>query len=480
MNRREFIGLGSASLAFAGCGSLPALVGGGEPRLRLGVMSDIHLTWHVDEPGSYERIEKVLKYYRDRNVDGVVIAGDIADWGFAGQLVEFAELWRKVFPDDRAPDGHHVERLFVGGNHDFEGPYEPYSHKGRPIFEMKEEFIKTVGMEKVWERAFGEKYEPIWFKEVKGYAFTGAHWKCEKGLKDFLAANHRKINPQLPYFHIQHPHPLGTVYQGVFSEGSWNYDHGAVTKTLAAYPNAVALSGHTHVPLTDERGIWQGEFTSIGTGSLSYVWHLPGRENSTPEKGHVAQMDEINPWPWKDPDRGHHLMVFNVFDDRIEIERREAFGLGSLGEDWVVPTDAGRRPYAYKKRSETFPPPEFPAGAAVETVRRADGKDRKGKATDQVEVRFPSATAGKSRAYEYEVVVQRKTDAGWERCVVRKVFSPTYHKAQAAETAVATCVFAVAELPEDCRFEVTPLSSFGTRGKPLVTTTMNSKPSALG
>lgn len=455
---------------FVACAtSTSAKSAGEEPALRLGVMSDIHLTWHVDEPGSYERIQKVLEYYRDRNVDGVVIAGDIADWGFVGQLEQFGELWRKVFPGDRAPDGHSVARLFIGGNHDFCGPYEPYKYKGKPIFEMKEEFIKTVGMDKAWEKAFGEKYEPVWFKEVKGYAFTGAHWGSESKLPAFLVANGNRIDRTKPYFHIQHPHPLGTVYPGMFPENSWNYDHGAAMKALADFPNAIVLSGHTHLPLTDERGISQGAFTSIGTGSLSYVWHLGGRENSKPGNDHVAQMGEINPWPWKNPDRGHHILYFEVFGDRIEIERIEAFNLASLGENWVVPLDFAKRPYDISERAMSFPPPEFPRGAKLAVSGPAKGRARNGAETMQVDVRFPSASAGKSRPYEYEVAVERRGASGWERLLARRIFSPTYHLALEDEAAEANCVFAANELPAEgkCRFVVTPLSSFGTCGKSL-------------
>ena len=468
-NRREFISgaaLSAGAFAFGGCRSVGRFFAGGGCRMRLGVMSDIHLTWNVDEPGSYERIEKVLRYYRDRNVDGVVIAGDIADWGYVGQLVEFAELWRKVFPDDRAPDGHHVERLFVTGNHEICGPYEAYLWKGKSVQVWKEEFIKTVGIDKAWEKAFGEKYEPIWLKQVKGYAFTGANWGCEAGLKDFLAAHKSAIDPALTYFHIQHPHPLGTVYDGVYSANSWNYDHGAAMKALVDFPNAVALSGHTHLPLTDERSIWQGAFTSIGTGSLSYISHLKGRENSPNPGKKTSQMEEINPWPWKNPDRGHHFMVFEVFDDRIEIERLDAFQLARLGENWVVPTTAAKRPYEYKARSKTFPPPEFPSDAKITVSGPVKGKDRRGNETMQVNIVFPTASAGKSRAYEYEVVAESAENK--ESQVTKRVFSPSYHLSLAAEVKEANCVFALDELPKGaCRFSVTPLSSFGTRGRKL-------------
>ena len=32
-----------------------------------------------------------------------------------------ARIWFETFPDDKAPDGRHVERLFVYGNHDASG-----------------------------------------------------------------------------------------------------------------------------------------------------------------------------------------------------------------------------------------------------------------------------------------------------------------------------------------------------------------------
>ena len=34
-----------------------------------------------------------------------------------------------------------------------------------------------------WERIWGEKYEPVWHKEVKGYHFFGRHWNVD--YKDF-------------------------------------------------------------------------------------------------------------------------------------------------------------------------------------------------------------------------------------------------------------------------------------------------------
>ena len=54
-------------------------------------------------------------------VGAVVVAGDLSDWGLKSGLKYVAEAWHSVFPDDRAPDGRKVEKLFCTGNHDYDG-----------------------------------------------------------------------------------------------------------------------------------------------------------------------------------------------------------------------------------------------------------------------------------------------------------------------------------------------------------------------
>ena len=87
------------------------------PLLRFGVASDLHVTdW-----ASAETFRRALRWFRDQGVDAVTVPGDLTDHGILPQLENVARSWREVFPDDRAPDGRRVERLFIYGNHDFEG-----------------------------------------------------------------------------------------------------------------------------------------------------------------------------------------------------------------------------------------------------------------------------------------------------------------------------------------------------------------------
>ena len=149
--RRAFIGQGAfAFLAAAGMGHR-AFGATGPARLRFGALSDIHIT---RGKGSCDIFEKALTYFRDQKVDAVLIAGDMADSGLDSQLRRVGETWRRVFPGDKRPDGEHVEKIFVTGNHDIDGWK----------WHKKDDWILAHGIGpadnrvKTWERLFKEPY----------------------------------------------------------------------------------------------------------------------------------------------------------------------------------------------------------------------------------------------------------------------------------------------------------------------------------
>ena len=117
ISRRSFVG---GALAFGAWG-VPRFVaaadaqGGVPPRLRFGMMSDVHIG---GKPDAVETTEKVLRWYASENVDAVLCAGDVAHSGLISELEKFAAVWYKVFPGGRAPDGRKVELMISTGNHD--------------------------------------------------------------------------------------------------------------------------------------------------------------------------------------------------------------------------------------------------------------------------------------------------------------------------------------------------------------------------
>ena len=88
-------------------------------RFFIGVVSDIHIRY-IDRDGkeaqgwgSNATFRRTLEWFRDQNVDAVVIAGNMADYGLTDDLEAVAQAWQDVFPNGRYPDGRPVEKVFI-------------------------------------------------------------------------------------------------------------------------------------------------------------------------------------------------------------------------------------------------------------------------------------------------------------------------------------------------------------------------------
>ncbi len=466
MTRRDFL---------AGCTALAgsALLGGGaapcvSPRLRIGVLSDIHVTKREDS-GTFE---KALRWFLEQGVDGVLVTGDLVTRGTIAELEAVADTWQRVFPGDLAPDGRRVERLFLLGNHDVDGFVSAASwpHRQVPSREEAERTCIAFHREETWRRLFGEDYRQIAVKEVKGYRFVLNSWVSRAlgehdALEEFWSAFAPTIDPSRPFFYCQHPHPkdtcaAGYLLGGAFWGGGW--DDGASTRLLSRHPNCIALSGHSHYPIDDERSIWQGAFTSVNCGcARGFAFTFPGRENghAVPDMkaGTTFQMPPL------DFRRIRQGMLMDVFDDRVVFHRREFVNDRQLGPDWTVPLGLGAtRPYEFEPRRRASRPPRFPDGAAVAAAGREDGRNRKGEACAQVCVSFPPAEG----AFDYEVCAVEKIADFTRICASKRVFAPDAFLGVADGGAQVECVFAKDELPAggELRFAARPFNCWGRPG----------------
>jgi len=108
-----------------------------------------------------------------RGVDAVVHCGDMAHRGQVEEMQFHANAWNRVF----GPSGGPV-KLFVTGNHDAEGAgYGDFVEKNYPDPAERAKHVLATDMAANWERIWGEKYDGVWHKEVKGYHFFG-HNHC--------------------------------------------------------------------------------------------------------------------------------------------------------------------------------------------------------------------------------------------------------------------------------------------------------------
>ena len=298
VSRRRFVG---GVLAFGAAGG-PRLVAAGAdaqervpPRLRFGVMSDVHIG---GKPDAEATLEKTLRWFASENVDAVLCAGDIAHSGLIGEMEKFAAVWHKVFPGGLAPDGRKVELMISTGNHDVDawgGRWKNFT----PEQLRAKRICYEDNAEKTWQRLFGQKWEIIWRREVKGYTFIGSQWSSLKPpIEKYMKDHAREFVSSKPFFYCQHAHPAGTCH---VPNGTGDSRDESV-RALSPFPNAVAISGHSHYAISDERAVWQGAFTSInagciheGAGGFGYdnvtaSWH------SSYRKKLMASLADPHPW----------------------------------------------------------------------------------------------------------------------------------------------------------------------------------------
>jgi hypothetical protein len=454
----------------------------GKPHLTFGVVSDVHVLAGrkgILKSHTTETFEHTLGWFRDQGADAVVIAGDIADSGFIIELQAVADAWFKIFPDNKAPDGRTVEKVFVAGNHDIGGfAYRGYGEKIHPDPAVLAKNILVPDFKGHWERMFHEPYADIYAKQVKGYTFIGQHWTPARDgkpfrferIKPFMEKNASKlIDPKLPFFYTQHPHLKDTCY-GPYV---WGHDAGIATEVFSAFPNAVAFSGHSHCSLVDERSIWQGAFTSIGTASLRYASnHRNGvpsvrcYENSKGRNRFTEDGMKVMP-RLLSLDSRQGLLV-KVYSDVMTVARREFLSDTFLGDEWVVPLPvAESKPYAFAARAKKALAPEFPAGSkAVVTMDKAMNRDKK--KVDACLVAFPQADAkAGTRVFDYELVLETEGRKRKEQKYYMLAKGYCFAKEVAAKLDEFVFKIPATELPKGkkFRFAVSPRESFGKKGK---------------
>jgi hypothetical protein len=226
----------------------------------------------------------------------------------------------------------------------------------------------------------------------------------------------------------------------------------------------VVFSGHTHEPLTDDRAIWQGSFTAIGAASLYYIAASSACENGADrKKGPAQQMRRLDVFNAKP------CLVIHVFDDKIVCERWDVSRNEKFGPDRVIPLD-GSRPYAFEPRKAATIPPEFPDGAKI-SLSTTMGKDRRGKASEQVTLTFPSAKpSATSRVQQYEVRALANRDGKETAVLTNYFFSQAFFLPPSQDPVTDNCVIAVSALPTNAviRFSISPAECFGKKGKAIV------------
>ncbi len=435
-------------------------------RARFGVISDIHLS----VPDSVEVFEHALRYFDEMKCDGVLLCGDLTEFGLTDELQLVGDTWFKVFPGGKRSDGGKIEQIFIYGDHDMGG----YMHKRLPEKNHPEKVIPLTSPAAAWKAAFREEWAPVQVKKVKDYTFILAHHPgdqvaskggqripgMEKTLKKYA------VKGDKPFFYAQHRVVNGTAG----GEWAWGQDNGESRKVLNQYPNVIAFFGHGHVQSQDEMSIWQDEFTAVEVPSLRYVSIRAGRENGR-GRDDVPSLKQ----PAVNTGGGKQGMLVDLYDGCMVIAKRDFINDCEVAAPWVVPLPfaSSGKPYNHTRRAKEEIAPEFSPSAKL-SVNRRKARDRAGAEHDVFDVLIPPVHASKTtpRAFDYEVTAEIST-AGVVRIAKQKrVFSYNGHFPEKFDTRVFGCVFAMNELSaqaERIRFLVRPCGAFGAKGKPIET-----------
>ena len=498
MTRREFVKDSLAALGFLALpGGLWAAPAGwkpkGRPNLVVGILSDTHLQsgWdgvkpHDGFPLTY--VTNAMKLFRDRNIDAFMHLGDAAHRGKNVEIQYHRDIFEKFFPHGKAKDGHKVEKLLVVGNHELYGNVAGGGGAWAPnIWKDPVERAKHVlcgDLPKHWEQVWGEKYEEVWHKEVKGYHFFGRHWETEEmKLADFIneRAEALSLSGTKPFFILSHKR-----------------HHFAALNALRAFPNAVAFCGHWHMSNADWKTIFCDNFgitsfptIQIGACRMDGGNCLDGKERLA--KGElVEEKDDPNAktTAWSEgkyPSR--QAMIMNIYDDMVVFERHEVGEGGKLGPDWILPLgQLNPHPFSREELKKVIGEPQFGKKAKLEVsldrINKIENRGRglRGNNPDNpvnpvkkepaLRIKIPMADGNPdSRVYAYEIVVvgddpkaKLFKNSFFEGCNLGVGHEPN--------NGGTTVEVPLSEIPagKKLTIAVRPVSSLGTKGKTIGTT----------
>ncbi len=223
-----------------------------EPVIRFAVCSDVHLNGE-DDQAEAKRLEKLISFMYDYSADksykyfdALCMVGDTCNTGKEVEYDKLNEILNNNLKDE-------TKLLICTGNHEYINTRDYDASLSARLFESK------------MNRALDTH------TEINGYHFImasysddGKTFKSKLNWLDDEITKAEKASGDKPVFVFQHPAPFATVY------GSINWGDFDVPRVLLKHPSVIDFSGHSHYPVNDPRSMWQGGYTALGCGTLSY------------------------------------------------------------------------------------------------------------------------------------------------------------------------------------------------------------------
>ncbi|MFD1178238.1 LamG-like jellyroll fold domain-containing protein [Paenibacillus puldeungensis] len=313
-----------------------ALLGGEQKdKLTFAVWSDVHIN---DEASIQDdKFAKALTTVNNMapNLKAYVMVGDLTNEGSQAQYTRFLYTLNKYSMAG-------VKKLYTMGNHDYWNGY----YAGQPPEVSQKRFTDNLGAEiNTHEVIDGYHFIQVSTEsnEVNGI-FTEAKPWLEKEL-----ANAAAKAPDKPIFVSIHQPSKNTVY----GSDDWGWENQELYDVLKKYPQVITFSGHSHYALNDERSIYQKDFTSIGTGALTYIELEDGKLGGS-----------IPPSPY---DFSQGLLVeVDKTTNAVRVKRLDFDNDRVIKDDWVIESPGDKSKFTYTDaRKEQSANPYFDDSAML-------------------------------------------------------------------------------------------------------------------
>lgn len=296
-------------------------------------ISDIH----VGRSGWETKVTNALTILAAQSpkLDAIFIVGDITE---NGKETEFQDAKAKVealIPSD-------IPVYYNLGNHDWWGNRTGETRTAKELFE-------TV---------LGQDVNQ--YIEIKGYPFILISMETQDQNNAYLADTRTFLTEKLqkaatdhpgkPIFVFQHIPNAGTVYGSFDIGGGDAWGTGNVDDILSLYPQVIALSGHSHYFLADERSIHQNNYTSINDGSVAYAETENGLVGGTRPTGSEKMQEGV--------------IIYLDENNNVTVKRLDLYNNVEIKQPWVINAPHDGTVFAYKNR-DGGTAPYFESGAAI-------------------------------------------------------------------------------------------------------------------
>ena len=380
-----------------------------EPLLRIGVMSDTHVT---HSPSSCTILEDTMRLFKEQKADVIINAGDIADVYNDKAYRNYRNTVNKVYADSK----NRPVEIFAYAYHDIIG------HKSNSPWEAFKDVKKYL-------EAQNDPYDIV---KVKGYVFVAMPQYHQPDEYKELLDRAEKERDGKPFFIIDHV-PLHDTVDGSLNGNTY------ARELAAKHPDAVHISGHNHSLLTNELNIWQGELTAINAGFLhgSMV---------------VKKSCDV-------------AMIMEVYQDKIVCRRffvdsRKEYLSGK--NPWTIPLpfDQKSAPYSRENRLKNSAAPCFAPDAKIKVSVSEKGAN----------IEFPHASPA-GDIYKYQVDLFKTSEKNGAPFAGKKIYGP-FMKGGKTPEKPAALDFSIGyfEYGKDYQIKITPFNFAGKSGSPLAAT----------